>query len=61
LGAVATLGAAGTLEGFTAGSPAADSALRDMGFTMVGGIMMAVGRIIRTVGTTGITVHSIMG
>src|ERR1700686_931321 len=62
--------AAATLEGFMAGLAAADSGLWDMrstnpsrrgGVVLVRGIMMAVGRIIRTLGTTGITVHLITG
>ena len=63
------LGEEATLEGFMAGLAAADSALWDTrstdpsgrgGVVLERGIMM-VGRTIRTLSTTGITVHLITG
>jgi hypothetical protein len=63
-------GGGGHFGGVMAGLSAADSVLWDMrstdpsrsgGVILVRGIMMAVGRIIRTLGTTDITVHWITG
>jgi len=63
--AVGTLAAASTLAVFTAGSGlwrmASTDRSRRGNMVSVRGILMAVGRVIRTIGITGITVHLLTG